>query len=236
MADRLPPIFVVGFSRSGTTLLQALLGAHSRISAPPEIAFFARVWKHRQYWGDLTDDAALRRVIEATIRHPMLQEIGFDVDALFERAKGTSRSYADVLDTVLRDYADRERKPRWSEKTPLQQPGVIWHHFPDALVIHIVRDPRETIASNLRLPWQTQGAAFVARWWHRFTVDSIYAGGERGSAQYLRIRYEDLTSHPNETMRLVCAFIDEPFEPGMVTDTGRRRREFPDAAREFLVD
>src|SRR5436309_3360296 len=116
MTDRLPPIFVVGFSRSGTTLLQALLGAHSRISAPPEIAFFARVWRHR------------------------------------------------------------------------------------------------------------------------FTVDSIYAGAARGSAQYLRIRYEDLTSYPNETMRLVCAFIDEPFEPAMVTDTGRRRREFPDAAREFLVD
>jgi hypothetical protein len=234
LADRLRPIFVVGFARSGTTLLQALLGAHSRISAPPEVAFFSRIWKHRQYWGELGDDAALRRVLAATIKHPMLNDAGFTVDALYDRMAGTPRRYADVLDAVLCDYAGREGKPRWSEKTPLQQPGVIWHHFPDALIIHIVRDPRETIASNLRLPWETESAAFLARWWFRFTLDTIYKGAERGSAQYLRIRYEDLCRDPYETMRLVCAFVDEPFEPEMVGDTARRRRDFPEASRAYL--
>ena len=36
------PIFVVGYQRSGTTLLQALLGAHHRIAGPPETHFIFR--------------------------------------------------------------------------------------------------------------------------------------------------------------------------------------------------
>ena len=45
------PIFVVGFQRSGTTLLQSLLGAHPRIAAPPEVHFFFRIYGLRDYWG-----------------------------------------------------------------------------------------------------------------------------------------------------------------------------------------
>lgn len=41
------PLFVIGFQRSGTTLLQALLGAHPRIAAPPEIYYVARVAEHQ---------------------------------------------------------------------------------------------------------------------------------------------------------------------------------------------
>ena len=38
-----PPIYVVGAPRSGTTLLAAMLGAHSRISCGPETHFFRRL-------------------------------------------------------------------------------------------------------------------------------------------------------------------------------------------------
>ena len=36
------PIFVVGVARSGTTLLSAMLSAHSRLDCGPESRFFAR--------------------------------------------------------------------------------------------------------------------------------------------------------------------------------------------------
>jgi len=55
MSER--PIFVVGFQRSGTTLLQSLLGAHPRIAAPPEVHFFFRIHQLRDYWGDLAETA-----------------------------------------------------------------------------------------------------------------------------------------------------------------------------------
>ena len=40
MADA--PVFVVGVARSGTTLLSAMLSAHSRLDCGPESRFFAR--------------------------------------------------------------------------------------------------------------------------------------------------------------------------------------------------
>ena len=40
MADA--PVFVVGVARSGTTLLSAMLSAHTRLDCGPESRFFAR--------------------------------------------------------------------------------------------------------------------------------------------------------------------------------------------------
>ena len=61
------PIFVVGFQRSGTTLLQSLLGAHPRIAAPPEMHFVFRVAALADYFGDLADDDNLARALHETI-------------------------------------------------------------------------------------------------------------------------------------------------------------------------
>src|SRR4051794_20410563 len=143
------PIFVVGFPRSGTTLLQSLLGAHPRIAAPPEIHFGTRIVGFAAYWGALNDDAGLNRVAEATLDSRRLVHAGFDVDRVFERARTGPRTYAGVLDAVMTDFAERHGKQRWSEKTPHQSASDIWLHFPEAQVLHIVRDPRPTAVSNL---------------------------------------------------------------------------------------
>ncbi len=227
VGTQVAPVFVVGFARSGTTLLQALLGAHSRIAAPPESAFFSRIWRFRERWGDLHDDGVLRQVIEATVTRPLLQDCGFEVDALHAAALPGPRTYASVLERVMDDYAQRQGKVRWSEKTPSQHPTLIWQHFPNAKVVHIVRDPRETVVSNLRAPWVDQSAIRIARAWRAFTQSSVYAGGERGPAHYLRVRYEDLAHDPCATMRLVCAFLGETFEPEMISDLSRRKSVLP---------
>jgi hypothetical protein len=41
--------------------------------------------------------------------------------------------------------------------------------------------------------------------------------------QYLIVRYEDLAAHPEEKMREICAFIDEPYAPEMLQMGGARR-------------
>src|SRR3954454_16973808 len=112
MAER--PIFVVGFQRSGTTLLQGLLGAHQRIAAPPELHFILRVAYFADYFGDLADDGNLRRALHEALNPPVaiLTECGFDEDALFERAAAGPRTYAGLFATLMDDYADRNGKPR----------------------------------------------------------------------------------------------------------------------------
>ena len=218
------PIFVIGFQRSGTTLLQSLLGAHPRIAAPPETHFIARVAHLADYFGDLEDDANLRRALHEALNPPvpLLAECGFDEDVLFERATAGPRTYAALLDTLMSDFADRHGKSRWCEKTPTQPASWVFALFPDAQVVHIVRDPRDVVASSLEVPWTGIGARRIAAAWRRFTLDNVRVGLEVGPSRFLQIRYEDLARDFEATLSLVCAFLGEGLTAEMLTNPERR--------------
>jgi hypothetical protein len=216
------PIFVVGFPRSGTTLLQSLIGAHPRIAAPPEMHYFVRLARHARFWGDLDDDAVARRVIEAAVSSPKFANCGFEIDRIFQRLPAAGRTHGVVFDAIMRDFANRAGKQRWCEKTPLQSASFIWGALPTAQVVHIVRDPRDSLASGLEIIGGGD-IAIGARQWRQFTTRNIRAGAERGAGQYLRVRYEDLTRDPAAVLTLVFAFLGEDFDPGVLTDASRRQ-------------
>src|SRR3954470_3495816 len=227
------PIFVVGFPRSGTTLLQGLLGAHPRIAAPPEIHFGRRIAQFPDYWGDLNDDEVLRRVIAVTLDLPGLSQSGFDVARVFARARQGPRTFAGVLDAVMCDFAERNGKQRWSEKTPHQDAFGIWTHFPDAQVVHIVRDPRPTVCSNLTKLGAWPDLLSTVRAWRSFTLRNVLAGAQRGASHYLRIRYEDLAAEPAAVLRVVFAFLGEDFDPASIEDPTKRQASIPPMAKRW---
>jgi hypothetical protein len=229
------PIFVVGFQRSGTTLFQALLGAHPRIAAPPETYFIYRVADHADYFGDLADDANLRRALHEALNpgFDMFAGCGFEFDSLFDQARRRPRTYAALFDTILTDFARRQGKARWSEKSPGQPIDSIYALYPNAQVIHLVRDPRDVVASSLEVPWTDADAAGgLARGWRAFTLRAIRRGLEAGPARFLQIRYEDLTHDPEAVLRVVCAFLHEDFTPQML-DQAARNGTVPDAAKDW---
>ena len=227
--ERNTPLFVVGFQRSGTTLLQALLGAHPRIAAPPETYFVGRVYDHADYFGDLSDDANLEAALHELLNPPLdfFSDCGFDERKLLTRTKAGPRTYASLLDTTLRDFAEREGKARWVEKSAGQPLTPLLELFPEAKAVHIVRDPRDVVASSLKTAWTDPDAAEVARAWRSFVLVTVAQGMEIGPAQFLQVRYEDLARDPGAVLRVICAFVGEDYDPGMVEDTGRRRATVP---------
>jgi hypothetical protein len=216
------PIFVVGFGRSGTTLLQAVLGAHPRIAAPPEVRFVAEIVAHADAWGDLHDDAVLRKVITTAVKAPRLRRAGWDVDRLVERALTRPRDFPNVIDTIMSDFAERNGKVRWAEKTPLDLAGDIWALFPDAQVIHIVRHPEQNIPSHVEKLGIFRTIGEAAFFWRRFTERNERDGAERGASHFLRLRYEDLTADPETVLRQVFAFLREDYDAQVVNDPSRR--------------
>ena len=189
------PIFVVGFQRSGTTLLQSLIGSHPRIAAPPETYFLFRIARLADSYGDLENDDDLRRALHDALHPPvdLFSGSGFDDDAVFERARAKPRTMRGLFEAIMEDFAQRHGKQRWSDKTPGQLGARIHKTFPDAQLVHIIRDPRDVIASSLATPWTQAGAFELAHNWRRFTRSNVRHGMLVGPDRYLQVGYEHLT-------------------------------------------
>src|SRR4051794_27962840 len=123
--------FVVGCSRSGTTLLRALLDAHPLLAVPPESHFAVAPRLRRlgrdpwfRLWG---------------IEPPDLR--GLDV--------------ADAVRAVFAAYAAAQGKPRYADKTPhyVSHLPLLAERFPEARFVHVVRDGRDVALSLLEVPW-----------------------------------------------------------------------------------
>ena len=215
------PIFVAGSARSGTTLLQSALGAHNRIAAPPELHFVSRISSLADYYGDLHDDGALARALHDTLDLVLLDQLQLDAATLLVEAKQAPRTYAGLMSTVMGHVARRWGKTRWSDKTPWQPPVAAWHLFPDAQVIHIVRDPRDMVASSVEAAWIHEHPRELAVAWRRFNSAAARQGADAGPSRYHFIRYEDLVADPGAVLRVVCAFLGEEFAPAMLSPRAR---------------
>jgi hypothetical protein len=124
-------------------------------------------------------------------------------------------SLAALLESLTVQHAQRAGKPRWVEKTPrhLLTLDTIRELWPAALVVRIVRDPRDVAVSLAGMPFgdRSQVGNLV-----RIDFDDRRS---RGFFEHDRlsstVRYEDLVEDPERVLRGICAFIGEDFSPGM---------------------
>jgi tetratricopeptide (TPR) repeat protein len=199
------PVFIVGMPRSGTTLLERILGAHSQVADAGELHDFT--WQLR--W--MADRQG----------PPQLD---------LELAKR-----ADVVDfaELGRRYLDHTRwrtqgKPFFTDKMPANflHVGYIARALPHAKIVHMMRDPLDTCFSNLKEHF----AGFYAHTYDQAEMADYYKGYRQLMAHWRRlypdrildVRYGDLTAQPEQTTREVLDFIGLPWEDGLL-DTGTRK-------------
>jgi sulfotransferase family protein len=205
------PIFIGGMFKSGTTLLRAMLGQHSAIASGLETYWFDWDWNAR-------DGVEMTRTLERLAGY-------FDMDAaeVIALAK-SSLSAEDFLAALMDEVARREGKPRWAEKTPgnIAHVDRIWKAWPDAQVVHIIRDPRDVFASLLEAKKWDSAAEFADRW--AATIgrgEQLLRELKPATRACIAIRYEDLITAPDATMKRVIDFLGEPWEPAVASFGGR---------------
>ncbi|MQA87837.1 MAG: hypothetical protein GEV03_25240 [Streptosporangiales bacterium] len=100
-------------------------------------------------------------------------------------------------------------KPRWGDKRPMydQHLDAIFAMFPDAQFVHLVRDPRATVASVRRVGWSGGDVVAPTELWGRSLRAVDAWRGRLAPDQLLEIRYEDLVMEPRATMERVCGFL-----------------------------
>lgn len=173
-ASKLEPeaIFIVGVSRSGTTLMRRVLDRHSRIAIADENHYLAHLlpWEGARHTfrrvGDLREDAAVRSLVAliysddfqrgSRLREasPFWRWIRLNVpqEELEARLLAGERTERGVFTAVLLAYADARGKTIIGEKTPahITRVDTLLDWYPRGRVVHMLRDPRAVFVSELR--------------------------------------------------------------------------------------
>lgn len=225
------PIIIVGCARSGTTLLQAMVHSHARLTMPPENRFVMPVYRRRAEFGDLGDPANVDAVADAvTTRRGKFNDLGLDADVVRRRMHEVPPTIGSLLGVVLESYALRCGKQRWGDKRPnyIRSLDDVLALFPDAQIVHMIRDGRDCVASLKRMPWWTFGYPASVYKWARAIDVGIEARDRLRADQYHEVRYEDLVSAPAEELDALCSFLGEPFDEAMLAHHRAADEKVPD--------
>jgi tetratricopeptide (TPR) repeat protein len=199
------PIFVVGLPRSGTTLLERVLGNHSQVTPAGELADFSRQWR----W------------VADRHGHKLLDR------ALVESASDTD--FAEVGRRYLEQTQWRaEGRRYYVDKLPpnFMLAGFIRRALPQAKIVHVRRDPMDVCFSNYRALF---GDAFA----YSYNLGSLarhYRQYRRLMAHWHRVmpgvildvEYSQLVRDTEAAARALLQYCGLPFEPACV-DTATNR-------------
>jgi hypothetical protein len=193
------PIFVGGFFKSGTTLLRTLIGQHPNIFGGLESYWFELEWCDKSKSDFRAHVERIRAFYDLTAD---------EIAALVRQSKSAEA----FLSGLMALCVVRAGKRRWCEKTP----GNIVHvdrllaAWPDAKFVNIVRHPLDVLTSM----YQAGRTDWINRFpenWIEFVGRSerrIHAGE---LSRVHRVRYEDVASDTEATMKSVIAYLEEPW-------------------------
>ena len=88
--------------------------------------------------------------------------------------------------------------------------------YPDAQIIHLIRDPRDVIASLKKMPWWNNSVNYSVFNWKSAMRHGINARTNTKLDEYLELRYEDLLAEPERELQRVCQFLSETYDPAML--------------------
>ena len=144
-------VFIGGAHRSGTTMLGSILGAHSSCLCIPEAQF--KTDAYRMVHGK--DKADIADVFSMVRNHLRFKYWGLEVG---QKVPQGVASFQELFLWLAQSYGDKVRKPGTAicvDHTPLniKYADMLFDLFPEAKMIHLVRDGRAVASSIMPLDW-----------------------------------------------------------------------------------
>lgn len=209
-------VYIIGMGHSGSTLLDLLLGSHSKACSVGELIALSTAGKpgrqlqvlarrcdcdaptklECRFWSEV--DRRLQQVCATSI-----QTVDLDIEDPVAFRTVNRAIYKAIADVSGRSWIVESSK--WiSRYRRLVEAGF------DVRPIHIVRAPWGVVASDLRKgrDWWSKCLAWSR---HAFRAPRLLADD-----QHLRIHYEDLATRPEETVRATMEWLGLDFEPGQL--------------------
>jgi tetratricopeptide (TPR) repeat protein len=196
--NEINPIFIVGMPRSGTSLIEQILSNHSLVFGAGEVP---------------------------TLHGSLLSLFSLGVD---------TKSFEEELQKIKNDYLKHlsvmTEKKIVTDKLPLNflWIGFILYMFPNAKILHIVREPIATCFSIYKTLFSPGSLEFsydeediiefyklyedIMQFWNAYLPNHT-----------LTIPYEELVDQPQEIMQKVFSFIDLPYDGNVLNIQNNKR-------------
>ena len=219
-------IFITGSGRCGTTLLRNLLDGHSRIEVIPGEAsdLIGEVWRNNGYSLSFRAADPVMRVIRHHLLGcfdglPCAEAVAGRFAELLAAMGDDAWGLPDFLDAFLSRVVESDKDHVLIDLTNENIKGLL-EQFPHARIIHMLRDPFETMNSHYRFRFadaNSFGGAFPGRWefsesFARVARAFDQAKAFSGHPAVHVLRLEDLQSEPEGKIRAALAFLGLEFE------------------------
>jgi hypothetical protein len=206
-----PLALIVGAQRSGTTWLQLLCAAHPKLAGGEESHLFSH------YLGNLSNQYYVDLYSQEKLPRPQGLPCYLTID---EWTNLMRRTATEVLSRIL---IAKPQARLVIEKTPdhVLHLHFVRQLFPNCRIIHIVRDGRDVVVSQMeaaRQKWGQSWAASDAREAATRWCDWVERARKYRQPRelYHEVRYEDLVSDGRRTLSGVFAFLGVPLSASEV--------------------
>jgi hypothetical protein len=209
------PIFIGGLDQSGKTPLRRMLAAHPDLLLTRRTYMWSRFYKQ---FGSLSEPSNLERCLSAMLAQKAIQEMHPNLQQIRRDFIQGPQTYERLFELFHRQNLERTGKRRWGDQLGFVErfAEVIFTAFPEAKMIHMIRDPRDPSAEGASEKHKGRGKSgwLTARW--KFSAQLAQSNSRRYHKRYLVVRYEDLMQDTEKTLRKICGFLNEDYLPAML--------------------
>lgn len=213
------PIFIAGLDRSGTSLIYAFLSSHPNISMVRRTNMFRYFYGR---YGDLSDPVNFERCLDKMTHYKRIVKLNPDPERIRKDFQAGEKSYGRLFALFHEHHAERAGKQRWGDKSLYVErfmPNII-KEFPDAKILHMIRDPRDRYSSVKKRYKTDRGRVGSATGKWRYSSSLAKRNQEYYPRNYSVVTYESLVEQPEVTLGNICEFIGEPYVPEMLAMRG----------------
>ena len=220
------PVFVLGCPRSGTTVLYHMLLSAGNFAVYRSESNVLNLLGPR--FGSLRSPRNRRRLLDAWLRSNLFRQTGLQSSDIEQKIMSQCRNAPDFLRITMEETARQQGVERWADCTPEHLLSIpeIHREFPEAFIIHIIRDGRDVALSYVKqkwtfpLPWDKHQDLGVAGMYWEWIVRRGREYGRRVGANYREVRFEALVDHPRETLAELGEFIGQDLDYDRIQSAG----------------
>ena len=225
-ARSMAPVFVIGCSRSGTTLLYHMLLSSGNFAVYRMESKVFTLLEPR--FCPLSKPRNKRRMLDVWYNTRLYTRSGLEPSEIEPRIMAECQNGGDFLRIIMEEMCRKQGVRRWAETTPehLLYMRRIKETIPNALIVHVIRDGRdvalswERLSQIRRLPWDRKRAAMAAGIYWEWIVNKGRQAGRTLGGDYIEVHYEDLVRKPAEVLKNLEPFIEHDLNYERITQVG----------------